>query len=226
VNLQYRRTGGRDPSLDEKLQIDDDGFQLLRQVAVDRVGTFAGSLDPVRRDQLAAALASVGPAIEIEPTHPGTVLELVDWPGGHASFPLYEDLPDEWERVRELLDGLIDELKNQPVAALQAQITDAGDTVVLESVGSAAADAGLDNCVLRLTLFDEEDLDVGAVSIPLPTDPPIPTPLPAKWRFEVPIAHGLDFIPQRTLRLNLNLQVNGQEGELIVFAGKGWNSWD
>jgi hypothetical protein len=84
---------------------------MLRRVSVDRAGTFAVTLRAPRRDQLLAEFDELGDPVVIRPDWPGVVLELVGWAGGSALFPLEAEIRPEWQRLRELLQSLVEDLK-------------------------------------------------------------------------------------------------------------------
>jgi hypothetical protein len=219
----YRRTGGGAPSFDEELEIEPDGaFRLLRRVSTDRVGTFAGTLDAPRRDQLIAALDALGTPVLIRPDRPGAVLELVDWAGGSASFPLEADLPPEWQRLRELLQSLVEDLKQHPVAALEVRLDDAADVAVLSAVGDQPITVDFDGAVFALSLFGEDEDYLDSTAVAVPADLADGGPLPPGWRRDIQLDHGLPFNPKRTLQLSVDLTVEGCESQLTCTAGKGW----
>jgi hypothetical protein len=219
----YRRSGGGAPPFDEELDVDADGtFRLLRRVSADRAGTFAGTLEAARRDQLSAALDALGAPVVIRPDRAGAVLELVDWTGGSASFPLEVDVPPEWQRLRELLQSLMEDLKQQPVAALEIRLDDSADVAVLSVVGDQPITVDFDDAALALSLFGEDEDYLDSATVAMPADLADGSPLPPGWRREVRLGHGLPFNPKRTLQLSVDLTIEGDESQLTCTAGKGW----
>jgi hypothetical protein len=117
----------------------------------------SGTLDAPQQDQLLAALDALGDPVVIRATRPGAVLELVAWAGGSASFPLEAQIPPEWQRLRELLHCLVEDLNQQPVGALEVRLGDWADTAVLEVVGTQPVRVSVDGAVLTLSLFAENE---------------------------------------------------------------------
>jgi hypothetical protein len=221
--VTYRRSGGGRPAFDEELEVEDDGaFRLVRRVSADRAGRFAGMLDPSARERLAAALAKLDDPVEIRPTRPGVVLELVDWAGGSASFPLEEELPPPWEAARELLQTLTEDLKTQPVAALEARLDDAAATLVLTAVGAQPSPVDFDGATVAVTLFDEEEEYVDSARPAFPRQGDGGQTLAPGWTVSIPLEHGLPFNPKRTLQLTLDLRIDDRDAQISVVAGKGW----
>jgi hypothetical protein len=153
---------------------------------------------------------------------PRTVVELVDWAGGSSSFPLEEELPPEWERLRDVLQTLVEDLKQFPVAAVEIRLDESGGTATFEVVGSEPVNANLTGAQLALSLYaeDEDYLDSAAVAVP--SDLADTSPLPPGWRHEMPLNHGLAFNPNRTLQLSVDFTIDAQECQLLCTAGKGW----
>jgi hypothetical protein len=218
----YRRTGGGRPALDEELEIEADGtFRLLRRVSVDRVGTFGGTLDARGQDELRDALAGLGEPVVIRPTRPGVVLELVGWAGGSASFPLEDELPPQWQRLRELLQSWVEDLKQQPIAALELRLDDSADVAVLTVVGDQPIKVGF-GAAFALSLFGEDEDYLDSATVPVPADLVAIGQLPPGRRHEVPLEHGLPFNPKRTLQVSVDVTIDDRAGRLTSTAGKGW----
>jgi hypothetical protein len=221
--VTYRRTGGGAPAFDEELEVDDDGsFRMVRRVSADRAGTFAGTLDSAAQQELSAALAELGAPLVSTPMRPRVVLELIDWAGGSASFPLEDDLPAEWQRVRDALQNLVEELKQFPVAALEIRLDDAGETAIMSVVGEHEITVSFRNSALALTLFDEDEEYVDSATAALPADLADAAPLPPGWQHEVRLDHGLPFNPKRILQLSVDLDIDGRPSQLSCTGGKGW----
>jgi hypothetical protein len=223
TSTKYLRTGGGKPGFDEELEIETDGvFRMARHVSADRAGTFAGTLDPTQLEALHTALDALGDPLVIDPAMPRTVLELIDWTGGSSSFPLEEELPPEWERLREVLQTLVEDLKQFPVAALEIRLGESGDTASFEVVGSEPVNANLNGAQLALSLFAEDEDYLDSATVAVPSDLADTSPLPPGWRHEMPLNHGLVFNPRRTLQLSVDFTIDGQECQLLCTAGKGW----
>lgn len=220
----YRRTGGRRPSLNEQLEIDDEGtFRMERRVSADRAGSFAGTVPDARLDQLRDALPALGEPVVIRPTRPGVVLEVVHWAGGSASFPLEDDeIPQPWLRLRELLHALVEDLKACPVAALDIALSESADTVILSAIGEQAVRVDVGGSVFALSLFGEDEDYLGSAQVAVPGGIGGAEPLRPGWRQEVALDHGLAFTPKRTLQLSVDLTIDGRASQLSCTAGKGW----
>lgn len=220
---KYWRTGGGAPAFDEVLEIESDGaFGLVRRVSADRAGNFVGTLDGAQLDRLSAALNAVDGPLKVPVSMPRTVLEIVDWTGGSASFPLESELPPEWERVREVLQTLVEELKAFPAGALELRLDESGETATFEVVGSEPVNANLAGAQLRLSLFAEDEDYLDSATVAVPSDLAAAGVLPPGWRGDVTFNHGLPFNPKRTLQVSVDFTIDGHDSQLMCTAGKGW----
>jgi hypothetical protein len=222
--VTYTRTGGDRPRIDEELEIEPDGaFRMVRRVSADRAGTFAGALDATRLEQVQAALDALGEPLVIVPTRHGVVLELVDWAGGAASFPMLEDeIPREWLELREVLQTLAEDLKQDAVSALEIRLDDATETVTLEVVGTEPINVSFDGAKFALSLFDEDEEWLDSASVAAPDDLTGDDPLPVGWKREIALRHKMPFNAKRTLQLSIDLTIDGHDAQLTATAGKGW----
>lgn len=219
----YVRTGGGHPAYDEELQIDDDGtFRLVRHVSAERAGRFTGTLSSAQQHEVRAALDAVGDAIVIRPSRPRVVLEIVEWSGGSASFPLEDDLPAEWEKLRDVLQTLVEDLKADPVSALELRLDDTAETAVLEVIGTEPITVGFDGSSLALSLFGDDEDYLDSATVALPDEVAAGGELPPGWRREIPLAHGLPFSATRTLQVSVDFTIGGDDCQLTAVAGKGW----
>src|SRR6185312_6540091 len=128
----------------------------------------------------------------------------------------------EWQRLRELLQSLMEDLKQQPVAALEIRLDDSADVAVLSVVGDQPITVDFDDAALALSLFGEDEDYLDSATVAMPADLADGSPLPPGWRREVPLGHGLPFNPKRTLQLSVDLTIEGDESQLTCTAGKGW----
>lgn len=219
----YVQSGGGHPTYDEELEIEDDGrFTLTRHVSADRAGRFAGTLSADQLQQVRAALEAVGEPVRITPTRPRTIIEIVEWSGGSASFPLEDDLPDEWEALRQLLQTLVEDLKTDPVSALELRLDDAAGTATFEVLGREPIRIGFDGSSLAVSLFGEDEDFLDSTTVGLPGDLADGDALPPGWKREIALDHGFEFNPERTLQVSVDLTIDGEDAQLLAVAGKGW----
>lgn len=138
--ISYRRSGGRAPGEDERLEIGIDGaFELWRTVAIGRVGAFAGNLDEGALDELsrlasAAVDAGSDAAASGEPVRGRALEELTV--GATAVVVTAGPLSEPWEVLIRAVRRLVHERTDKPVAALEALLATDASTLTLEVVGS------------------------------------------------------------------------------------------
>jgi hypothetical protein len=220
--VTYRREGGGHPLLDEELTVEADGaFQMVRRVSVDRVGKFVGELDPEQRQQLSDALEALDELPAMAPGLPPVVMEEIDWAGGSASFPLEHELPSPWQAARDVLQGLVEDLKRFPSSALELRLDASGSAATLTVLGYGPVAADLSGAAFAIVLFGPDFEHLGSASVPLGADIDA-GPLPAGWRLDIPLLHGLDFDPARTLQVTLEFSLDKHEAQLVSMAGKPW----
>lgn len=132
--LVVRRSGGREPSDDESLEVGSDGdFRMWRTVGWRRAGAFAGAVAPDVMEAIRRLAASV-PEGQAEASLPrGAAAEEHITSRSHLTLGGSSDPPDEWAELVNLGRGLLDDLVVHPEAALDlsvANLHEASLTVV------------------------------------------------------------------------------------------------
>lgn len=131
-----RRSGGREPSDDESLEVGSDGlFRMWRTVGWRRAGAFAGTVPP---DVLEAirGLASSVPTGEAEASLPrGAAAEEHITPRARLTLGGSSDPPDGWAELVQLGRRLLDDLVIHPEAALDLSVANLHEAT-LTVVGS------------------------------------------------------------------------------------------
>lgn len=137
------RSGGSPPRYNESLGIDHDGsFGLRRIIGADRVGTFAGTLDPGELDRLRAEVEAVADAPDIPPPdvyRPDEVRERVSVGDKVADMSMYDEPAEPWATLVEHVEELLGELTAYPQAAIELVTDPAHPSAKLRHVGSEAA---------------------------------------------------------------------------------------
>ena len=123
--LRFHVVGGRgEPRSDEHLEVDGDRFSLWRSAGVPTVGRFAGSLPADVVGDIASASEEIAreepPVVEMPPDAALETLELPDAPV--ALLGQGVEPPGALGRLVVRLRGLMDELTDQPVAAVGLEI--------------------------------------------------------------------------------------------------------
>ncbi len=152
MTYALRRSGGMPPAADELLTVAADGsWTMHRTQAVGAVGTFAGTLDPAvvgrlaepPADEAGVGAAGVGAAGGPPPAMtPDAQTERVDLDGRGLTLGVYDEPPDAWAEQVRILRDLLDELTEQPVAAIALVVSVDPPSARLEHSGSAALTIG------------------------------------------------------------------------------------
>jgi hypothetical protein len=224
----YQRRGGRRPSEDESLQIDDDGsFYLTRTVGGPRVGSFAGTIP---KQSLAAVRQLVADAEDLDDPPAGLpphVIESVETSRAEITVGAHTTSSSPAARLVKRMRRLANDLTASPVAALELRIAEDGRTVTIASVGADPVDADFSDASLTFTLYGPDEALLTAGEIDPPTDLRSKTALRPGWSTELPVEGDVAFSPKRTLDVQMEfvlLDGNGdsRRARLRATAGKGW----
>jgi hypothetical protein len=219
----YRRDGGGRPYIGEILAVQADGaFRLVRRVSADRAGAFAGALEADELKRVSEALGALHDVLTIDPTMPHVVMEQIEWAGGSSSFPLEHELPPEWQQAREVLQGLVEGLKEFPLSALELRLNPTASTATLEVIGTEPLLAAFAGARFSLSLFGEDQDYLDSATVTMPADAQSEGPLPSGWQRTIPLNHGLAFSPKRTLQVTIDFTIDGKDAQLLCTAGRGW----
>lgn len=229
MNLIYSRSGGGDPTNDERLAIAADGaFALRRVVGANAAGMFAGQLPEEGIAEL-EALAEKAKAVSIpEPATqmPNQVRESMRLGEREWDFLLESELPGGLDELAVFARALTEELTDEPTAALALTISDDATSAAITAVGDAPVTADFSAAAATYSLFGEEQeyLSSGTLALELPASRGEVEP---GWIAEFALPEDLDFTPQKTLQLRFTCRLKYDDGiwrvaQITAVAGKGW----
>ena len=225
----YHRSGGRRPSDDESLEIEDDGsFVLTRTVGGPRVGSFAGTIS---KQALAALVKLVEKADDLDdrPTGlPPHVIESVETTRADITVGAHSKAAGPATKLVKRMRQLADELTDHPVAALELRVADDGHAITLASVGTEPVGADLGSASITWTLFGQGEELLTAGEIEGPANAGSKAHLAAGWSAELPISPEPEFNSRRTLDVQAEFDLVDPKGRsrrarLRAIAGKGWS---
>ena len=207
---------GRGPELPhdaESLGVDDDGtYNLWRAVGAPAAGFFSARLEQGERAALAAAADAVQPAGDLElAAVPGAAAETISAGARRARLSADADVDPPWRDLVQLLRRLADDGLGAPVAAIELVVSPDGRAARLVHHGTDPVGVDLGTLTLTATVWQGWYEPAGTWTAPSPTPNAI-TAGPG-WTFELPLAHGLDLGPDRTLHVavDVRLSVNGTD---------------
>lgn len=199
--LVYRRSGGREPADDERLDVWSDGrFEARRTVGGRRIGRFQGTLDGAAVAELQAAVAAAGAAGDVAVDTPvdGATVSLLA--GGHeVRVGSNEPVEGPWgtllASVKRLLDGAV---LAQPVAALELDASSA--TALLRHVGGEPLEVDPGTVTVRAVRLDAQGAMLGrwqGSTAPTQAEDasaagPAWVEVGPGWQLELPFRHGLE----------------------------------
>ncbi len=231
--VRYGRSGGRAPSDDEHLAVEEDGSYVARRtVAGARAGRFAGRLTDARLGTLRAAVDGVREAadIAIQTPHDGAT-EDVEAAGRSARMGSNEEPPEPWRALVHALREAIDaDAVANPVAALELQAGTRDATI--SHLGSEPIEVDLGSVAIRVVRLDADGAVLGRWSgrvQPAADDDSGEAPAAAwtdggpGWTRALPFDHGLELAPGDWLQVWVYATVR-ESGEPIkrqirLFAG-------
>ena len=227
--VRSHRSGGRRPSDDESLEVDDDGsFDLTRTVGGPRVGSFAGTMS-TRSLTALKRLVEQADDLDDRPTGlPPHVLESVSTSRAEISVGARSMADVPAMKLVKHMRKLVDTLTDQPAAALELRVADDGGSITLASVGRDPIEADLGQASITWTLFGAQEELLTAGELPAPPDVHGKARLDPGWSTDLPIDADVDFNPRRTLDVTVELDLHDAAGaarraRLRAIAGKGWS---
>ena len=162
VLVVYRRSGGRQPSDDERLDVWPDGrFDARRTVGGRRIGRFAGQLDASAVSDLQAAADAVAAAgdLAIDTPMDGATVSLLA-AGHEVRVGSNEQVEGPWgvllAAVKALLDGPV---PAEPEAAIELDATTA--TATLRHVGAEPIEVDTGSVTIRAVRLDAQGAVLG-----------------------------------------------------------------
>lgn len=156
-----RRSGGREPSDDESLEVASDGaFRMWRTVGWRRAGAFAGSIPPDVMEPIRRSITSL-PSGDAEASLPrGAAAEEHITPGARLTLGGSSDPPDEWAELVQLGRRLLDDLVVHPEAALDLTVASI-DEATLTVVGGGRLGIARSSLRWRVERLDSDSVGVG-----------------------------------------------------------------
>jgi len=214
--IAYRRSGGREPSDDERLDVWADGrFHARRTVGGRRIGRFGGSLEDSAVADLRAVVGAVGAVGDLAvdtPMDGATVSLLVA--GREARIGSNERVEGPWgvllSAVKALLDGPV---LAQPVAAIELDASSGHAT--LRHVGEEATEVDAGSISVRAVRLDAQGAMLGrwqgTTRPPRAEDAPTAaaawTEAGPGWQLELPFRHGLELAVDDWLQVWVTLRL-------------------
>jgi hypothetical protein len=212
----YRRSGGREPSDDERLDVWSDGrFEARRTVGGRRLGRFAGRLEASDMAELQAAVEAVGAAgdLAIDTPLDGATVSLLA-AGHEVRVGSNEQVEGPWGvilgAVKALLDGPV---PTQPEAAIELDAS-AGHAT-LRHVGGEALEVDPGTITVRAVRLDAQGAMLGrwqgsmapAQAEDSPAAGPAWTEAAPGWQLELPFRHGLELTVDDWLQVWVTLRL-------------------
>lgn len=237
---RLRRLGGRLPPADnEHLEVAaDGGFSMWRSANTAAAGRFAGRLTA---GELAALVEEAGAAaaagdLDVRPS-PDDAIEQVEVDGARAEMGGGSQLQGAWAALVARLHRLLDELTDQPLAAVRLQVDQGGRRASLVHRGTQPLRLDLSKLSARAVLWGPdwwllEDWRSGPIVAPADGGAavagggdaarggaPVAEPVVAGpgWSLELPFAHGFQPGPDRIIQAFAELAVI--ERDLPVAVG-------
>lgn len=200
--LVYRRSGGRDPADDERLDLAADGrFDARRTVGGRRIGRFSGRLGDAQLSSLQAmsgAAAAAGDFFVATPMDGATVSLIAG--DREARFGSNEALEGAWGELVTAVTGLLDgDVLAAPVAALELEAT--SSQARLRHVGNEPLEVDRGSMSVRAVRLDAQGLVLGrwqGTTTPPQVEDGLATgtsdwqAADEGWQLELPFRHGLE----------------------------------
>lgn len=166
TGLRFRRIAHAPPPERELLDVDEAGAFTMWRSRGAIVGRFAGTVPDA---DAVAALADAAAAADppAAPTLPADAAgESVEVDGRSARVEAGESVPGPWGELLAACRGLLDDLRDQPAAAIEAALVDGGATVRLEHRGTASLPLELDGTTVTARAWHEGRQVGGATGDP------------------------------------------------------------
>lgn len=233
--IVFRRSGGREPSDDERLDVSAEGrFEARRTVGGRRIGRFAGELESAALADLQSAAQAAGAAGDLVVDTPvdGATVSLLA--GGHeVRAGSNEQVEGPWgvlmAAVKDLLNGPV---LAQPVAAIELEAT--SGHAMLRHVGGEHLEVDPGAITVRAVRLDAHGTMLGRWQGS--TTPAQAEDAPAAgaawvdvgpgWKLELPFRHGLELTADDWLQVWVTLRLR-EAGErrtgrlFLAVSGEG-----
>jgi hypothetical protein len=215
--LEYRRTGGRQPSDFEVLRVGDDGaFTLWRTIAVASnpptpIGRFAGSLSEDEAGPLRDAAAGVrGHNLQLE-LPPGSAVERIATAGAVGTIPHSAEPDGAWGVLVAQCRGLLTALTDRPQAALALEVAPDGGLARLVHRGQQPLSVDPESLKVHAVLWEgyEQRGDWRWQA----SQEPAEVEAGPGWSLDLPFDHGLTTTATAELGVTVEVQVFAGEDE-------------
>ena len=228
--VSYRRSGGRPPPDDERLDVRPDGsFEAHRTVGLATAGGFAGALDAATLRTLTDAVAAVG-AVEgdaelVIPTRREGATEEIEAGGRQATLGAGERPAGAWgDLVEQLRSLIVKPVIASPRAAVELQAT-VGEAALVHA-GSEPIDVDLSLIEIHVVQLDRKRIPGQRWFATTRTGANPDVRPPARWatattgwRQALPFAHGLELAPGASLQVLVTVPI--REGGMLRVAKLG-----
>lgn len=213
--LEVSRVGGREPSDDEHLVVEEDGsFRMWRTVGWRRVGAFGGHLETEALSSVANAVAAApdGETTGDVPRYAAT--ETHRTARGSVSLGGSTDPSAAWAPVAELGRRLLNDLTDHPTAALELSVTST-HTAVLTTIGDSDVSIAPDSIRWWAERLDADGLQRGVWRPEGPQGERVPAPVPGDalriqpsgFRIDLDIGHDWDLAATDIMRVWLTVGI-------------------
>jgi hypothetical protein len=214
--IVYRRSGGREPSDDERLDVWADGrFEARRTVGGRRIGRFGGHLEAsvvAELQSAAQAAGAVGDQAVDTPVDGATVSLLAA--GHEVRVGSNEQVEGPWGGllavVKDLLNGPV---LAQPVAAIELEAS--SGHAMLRHVGGEPLEVDPGTITVRAVRLDAQGAILGrwqgsaapAHAEDAPASGPAWAEVGPGWQAELPFRHGLELTVDDWLQVWVTLRL-------------------
>ena len=226
--VDYRRSGGRTPADDERIEIADDGtFAARRTVGGRAIGDFAGQLPDDEIDALRAEVATAAEAGDLAvATPPDGATEMIAAAGRTAQLGSNEQPGGTWGPLVERLRRLVaDAVATSPRAALQLEAASRQGRLV--HAGADPIEVDVASIGVRLVRLDKDGAVLGRWNAPAAggledDDGPAPADWQTAgpgWSHALPFDHPLELAPGDWLQVWVTLTVRSdglRDGRLFA----------
>lgn len=216
MRVSFARVGGRVPPPDnDGVQIDDDGhFSMWRSIAP-VIGRFAGTLTDTELSGLQAEAKAAASAGDFtKPPYPEGAVDLIDLDGAHASLGSNDAAEGAWVPLLGRLRRLLDELIDEPRAAIALRVSDDGRSARLEHLGDTAIDLDLSRLSVRAVLWGRGYRKLGDWTADVAGGQRVSAA--GAWSMALPLDHGFRTAPDRVVHVYATFAAteNGQRADV------------
>ena len=216
MRVSFARVGGRVPPPDnDGVQIEDDGhFSMWRSIAP-VIGRFAGTLTGTELSGLQAEAKAAASAGDFtKPPYPEGAVDLIDLDGAHASLGSNDTAEGAWVPLLARLRRLLDELIDEPRAAIALRVSEDGRSARLEHLGDTAIDLDLSRLNVRAVLWGRGYRKLGDWTSDVAGAQRVSAA--GSWSIALPLDHGFRTAPGQVVHVYATFAAteNGQRADV------------